>query len=366
MGAFARVGLLVFLAVAIGLVAYYFENAQQSQAVGHAPSEHEIRGLVVQTKDLEAGEIWEQKDFAWKLPIENRTGRAIAIKQLQTSCGCLSVEPKSLTIPARESKIVSLAFDTRNRDPNAIGDPTRDFVETVEPNLEGPDASATVTGRPYWTLKGSVRRRVTFDVVRVTFGDSPVQGRSPAARRILMIVHVPFRDIKARIQPPVASVRTVKTGENRFELWVAPRTDARPGRFCGELTVDMMDKEGTTFEAGWLAIEGEVRAEVRPIPARLILPARKIGETADGMFLLQGSDDAEIKVESIATDSPEVHVEAVEIPGAASGRAYRVRVHLTSVGDFSSRACFTVRRPGQPAAVYSMEIFSRGLARATP
>src|SRR6266849_4991614 len=75
------------------------------------PEEYVIEGLSVKRSALDFGEPWEEKNFVWKLPIQNVTNRDIRVHDFALSCGCLEIEPKSLTIPAQETREVALKVD---------------------------------------------------------------------------------------------------------------------------------------------------------------------------------------------------------------------------------------------------------------
>src|SRR5581483_8905767 len=62
-----------------------------------------IEGLEIARADLEKGEVWEAKDYACQLPIRNRTQNSIGVRDFATSCGCIAVKPRSLSIPPGET-----------------------------------------------------------------------------------------------------------------------------------------------------------------------------------------------------------------------------------------------------------------------
>jgi hypothetical protein len=87
---------------ALCVAAYWLgTNRPASEA---EPKEQIVDGLAVETASLHVGEVWEDADFTWRLPLENRTGSAISVLEFAVSCICLSVEPKSLTIPAGKTE----------------------------------------------------------------------------------------------------------------------------------------------------------------------------------------------------------------------------------------------------------------------
>ena len=85
------------------------------------PPDYAINGLVVNQSDLEIGEVWEEKDFETVLPIYNQTATPIEVVNFAVSCGCLMVEPRSLTIPAKEIALVRLRLDLAKPNRRKIG-----------------------------------------------------------------------------------------------------------------------------------------------------------------------------------------------------------------------------------------------------
>lgn len=328
-------------------------------------------GLVVDEKELDFGEQWEDRAFPWKFTIHNPTGKDVTIAGFSNSCWCVAVKPESVTISTGKTAQVFATVDLSApflKQPAGQSSSRRTFEAELEPIIRDGAGVPNFASCPRasWTIRGHVRRRVTFDVPSLHFGAKAVCAQEAIARKTLVTVHVPTKALQAHIKPAVASVRTAKINENQFELWVSPRTDRPPGRFRGNLTLVLVDDKGVAVEAGWLALEGELLAENRPIPARLILPATKVAEIAEGMFLLQMPEGDPLTVGSITAHAPNVHIEQATVPGIATGRAFAVRLKVDRAGDISTMVHFTVRRPRQDARVYPMEVFCRGLPNGSP
>jgi len=72
-------GLLLLLVACTS--AYYLGSYSQTVA-------WQNEGLVIQPAALDFGEVWENKSFSWKVPIENRAAAPTEIAGFVTSCGC--------------------------------------------------------------------------------------------------------------------------------------------------------------------------------------------------------------------------------------------------------------------------------------
>ncbi len=162
----------------------------------------EIDGVAVAPVHLDLGEIWEAKQHAHELPIENRTRQPVTITQFATSCGCISVVPDSLTLAPSETRRVTVNVDTGHRGAVDMGKPIRDFASRVTPLVESPGggrrqpaASTHQNQLSEWTLKGKVRSRVTFDLAELSFGSQRLRGDTRVPRKTIATVHVPFRSV---------------------------------------------------------------------------------------------------------------------------------------------------------------------------
>jgi len=166
------------------------------------PPDHSINGLAVNQSDLEIGEVWEQKDFETVLPIYNQTGAAIDVTDFAVSCGCLAVEPRSLTIPAKETALVRLRINLAKQNRRQIGEMKRPLEVDVTPLFK-----SGWPKNPGWKLTGVIKNRVTLDKLAVDFGETLVQGQSPLQRTVLAIVHVPIARLEVIADPPLATVQ---------------------------------------------------------------------------------------------------------------------------------------------------------------
>ena len=72
-----------------------------------------IRILSIDTTSLYFGRAWEQADFPLRLQIRNNQPRHIEVIRVESSCNCLSVEPRSFTVPGNGAISVRLHLDLR-------------------------------------------------------------------------------------------------------------------------------------------------------------------------------------------------------------------------------------------------------------
>src|SRR5262249_45577904 len=122
----ALIGACVLLSC---IVAYQLGSRPKYPATNaEDPEEYVIEGLRIKASALRFGEAWEERRFVWKLPIQNVTNHDIKIKDFALSCGCLDIEPRTLTIFAGETHEVALKVDLmQQRGLREIGQQERPF-----------------------------------------------------------------------------------------------------------------------------------------------------------------------------------------------------------------------------------------------
>jgi hypothetical protein len=348
--------LLVFLSVSF--IAAWWGAVVGRQAreasVKPLPAVEVIAGLAVAKADLNMGEVWEEKEVAWRLPIRNQTGTSIAIRNFGTDCGCTLVEPRSLTIPAGTTATLNLTFDLTHRLLQDMGQERRPFAISLHPIL--------ARGRPRgpgWQVHGTVKSRVTLDTLAVDFGERPVHGKPSVARKVLAAVHVPVESIEVKLNSAIATalVARRKGSGAQFEIAIKPNPDLSPGTVLTQAEINVRTPTGERLRGATLPVSGHMQPEVRVLPARVLLEGKAIGESAEAIITLQGEEP---KVDHIETDSPGLLVEPVEIATSLKGRTYRVRQKVEKLGDQTSIARFVLRKRDQTLVTMQVEVCYRG------
>src|SRR5712691_6122205 len=95
----------------LGIGAYQYTIRSSTAKAIAKPAEQSP--LKVAAERLNFGITWEQPEFKWTVPIRNNSDREIEIENFVKSCNCASIEPRSLVIPAGETRDVQLTFDLR-------------------------------------------------------------------------------------------------------------------------------------------------------------------------------------------------------------------------------------------------------------
>src|SRR5258708_30912428 len=146
-------------------------------------------------------EVWEEKSVPWRLGVRNQTGASIEIRDFVTSCGCMVVEPRQLTIPAGETATLELTFDLTHRLLSEAGQDQRPFEVAISPIL----AHGSIRGHA-WRVHGVIKSRVTLDSPTVHFGERPILGHPPVVRKVRATVHIPNEGLEVIVDPKAATV----------------------------------------------------------------------------------------------------------------------------------------------------------------
>jgi hypothetical protein len=228
------------------LVAYQLgSKPDYREANREKPEEYVIEGLSVKPSALEFGDAWEEKNFVLKLPIQNVTNHDIKIHDFALSCGCLDIEPRSLTIPASQEREVALKVDlTQQRGLPEIGQAERLFAVQITP-LQNMQAWP----RTGWNLHGTVKSRITLDRLAIGFSDSPVKGEPPVTQAAMATVHISAKALIPRYDSKIITVvvKPQEASANHFDVEVSPTATLSPGPFKTELALDLMATSGEHF-----------------------------------------------------------------------------------------------------------------------
>jgi hypothetical protein len=94
---------------------------------------HTINGLAIEDAALDFGAVWVRPDFTHTLTIHNQRSAPTEIQDFRASCGCISIEPRTLKIPARGSAEVRVAVDLTPRQAYEVAQTDRPFAVEIRP-----------------------------------------------------------------------------------------------------------------------------------------------------------------------------------------------------------------------------------------
>jgi hypothetical protein len=317
--------------------------------------EREIQGLIVPGSALDIGRIWDEKEVSCDLPVENQTANEISIAYIDVSCNCTSVEPRAITVAPRQTAILRLKIDPTHRTPREVGLIERPFAVEVTPQIQ----KGIRPRGGGWVVHGIVRSRVTLDALSVQFGESIVYGQPAMPRKACATAHIPVERLEVTTGNQLVKVDVAREKQNpdQFTLSITPKPGLPQGRFASDITIDLITPHGDRLRGTVLPVQGDVQPEVRPLPAKVMLGLKRVGDQAKATVVLQGPSDADMAVEHIETNSPDTNVEAVDLPGSPSGRTFRITQRVTREGEQKSTVRFFLhQRTGEPLRIVTTDV----------
>ena len=346
------------LTLAACLLAYTLGSRSSGVQGPDSGGEHVIDGLSVPADALNLGDLWEEKDFICELPVRNGTSRDIRVADFAVSCGCFTIEPHSFNIGPGEIRGIRLQFDWSRRRSSELGQAERPFAYEITPLL----AKGELPRAPGWKVHGVVRSRITSAALNVHFGDAPIVGQAPVTRKVLVTAHIPVRKVIATAEPPVLAVRVdpAPGAFGRYEVTMSPLAHLPPGDFQSLVKIDIVTPHGERLRGTELPVAGSVRPEVRLLPARLLLPPQAVGTTATGVVVVQAPVGAEVAVDQIETDSPDLRVELGPDDVTSGAKTFRVSLRISQPGEQTRQARFALRKSGVEKSVLSVDVSGYG------
>lgn len=298
--------------------------------------------LTVATEKLDIGNVWEDSNFVWNLPIESKSKKNIEVMDFVSSCPSVSFEPRSLVLSPRGKAEVSLRIDL-SRVSGGCGvlvqgadADLRDFAIRILPLLGEGWPSQTP-----WILRGRVRRAFTLSKQLLHFDDSLVQGNPFKSRTLALIARAELKSVEAQCDPSQAAAE-VSAMEDYYLLTVTPNASLPPGPFDFELIVQATIQDGRRL-TGKVRVMGQVLADIYFLPDVVGLGARPMGETVEEIVVLQSRSGQPFEVVGLEAKPEDVAVEALG-KLADYGWKYRVSQKITGTGDQASVLRFRVNR----------------------
>lgn len=334
-----RRGRIIILAGMIGLFVLVFWMAMKSRQMIAVPV-----GLVVSANDLDVGEVWEQGEFQRNLTIRNTTEKEVTIDGFSSSCGCLSIEPSSLTIPSGKEAEVRATLNL------TLGD-SRDnmnFEVKITPVLRD------LYGQhpPVWIIRGQARRLMKLRPRTISFyANQLVRGQAFPSHTAIATPNIELGSLKAKYPAELATVEVARCTEdnNSFQVNITPRKSLPVGPFRFDVLLEPVRKD-KLLPIVKLPIEGRVMGDVQAIPDSVILGARRVGETATETLTLRSEGGVPLVVRRFCADSTDTQIEPFTVKGV-SDHVFRINQHITKLGKQVFSIRFSVTKNGESSTL---------------
>jgi hypothetical protein len=297
--------------------------------------------LSVDPAELNFGEVWEDKGFAWTLSIHNRGDSDVAIADFEAACGCVvAVEPKSVVVPARGESSVRLTIDLTKQSSQGEEKNGDAFVREVEIPIAPAFENAAVQ-RLVWVLRGRVRTGVTVTPSVVHLGEI-TRGQPDLPKRVTVTPRTAIERLDVKCDSALASCDVRQPGEKGgpFYVEITPRDNLAAGDIRFEVAIQPVARGSERLPPVILPVQGVMREDVQAAPSAVMFGMVRAGQTVEETIVLRSVSGRKFTVKSAEAISKES--ELVPIRAVDGSAEYRLRQAVKGMGSQARKAVFTV------------------------
>jgi hypothetical protein len=282
-------------------------------------------GLTIPDSYLDFGDVWEDPGFRWKLLLENPTEKNIQISRFESSCTCLSIQPKSIVISPGERAFVEMTLDLAFKHAEEADLPIRDFTVRIIPYVRG--GLPNLQG---WVVRGRVRSPIKMSPRSIYFWQELADGGPIAPKRVTITSHLPVQGLEILSESQFISTKLSKKANDpqAFELDVFPPSSLPSGPFTFAIFVYAIRPDGTRLPPSSLQVSGFFQGWIEALPSHIAFGPRRKGEKVEETILLRSSMGKGIHLEGINTSAKELTVEP--LPKGSKGEVAFRLVQLIS------------------------------------
>lgn len=275
---------------------------RMSLPIGKDPGSAPIEGpLHVDLADLDFGETFENKAFAWTIAVQNQSAESVVVSRFETGCDCATPQPQSATIPAGGQQIVRLTIDTSRKPSSPAGSAARP--------TEYPLTAVFPSGKlNRWKLRGRVKPLI--DVTRPDTMANDLYRDGPAPSWVVRVrPAVPVTRLSVASTKHVAEPTIDHDGRD-YLLTIRPQTGT-VGQMSGSVALELADAAGRRLPTQTLPLPFRVTERVHPVPGQLALGAIKVGTEQDEVMVFRSRAGERLTALEVVSNSPGVTVRPV-------------------------------------------------------
>lgn len=242
-------------------------------AANHHPAETRA-DLVVAPEELKLGTVWEDEAYIRELSIQNHETVPVEIEKFSSTCNCLSIEPKSLTIPPGETRIVRLTIDLVTKPP-----PDGKVSVRLTPVLKEGSLDGKRFG-PEWMIAGQARQAIkvdrSFDLGRHSELAQPLR---PWTIPVEPLVPLEKLSAQSGVSGITAAIHPPDGESSNYRLTLAATGELPISVLEGTVTIAPVRQGGEKLPARRIYIRGKIISDLSCDPPTVQVGLRKLGET---------------------------------------------------------------------------------------
>lgn len=258
------------------------------------------------------GEVWENSEFEYVVPIENRGSEAVTISHFSSSCNCSRIEPTQLTISAGESRDLKLTLDLTAR--TALGErfdkPVRDFQISIEPRT---DPAATQPVR--FALQGRVKVAVHLANPVLHLGHHSELAQPIVVRKFGLRVSSFVKDLTVRSTSPSLKVivQSLPSRPYQYELVASTADLLRRGFHSFEVQIFPRSASGEVLGAKRVPLHLRIERDIQVIPLAIVFGAREVGATTEESLTIQSLTKQNFQIIALETKGEGLSAEQLKV-----------------------------------------------------
>ena len=253
--------------------------------------------LTVEAEFLDFGEAWAQDtEFRWELPITNNGKEPISVLRFETSCGCTSINPQTLSIEPGDIETVSLTLDlTHQLDDD--GEKARVFGVDIRPILASRSTAPVV-----WRVEGNVSDAFTMVPALIDFGNRLVHGQANVPRSVSVKYQEPLESLIVEWDRRFGTIvaKLSNDDKRRFTITAELNPELPVGSFDYRVAIRANTANGQSLPPLPLRVLGKVRQAVVVIPEVLHFGIVDKGEPVVLPVTLSSLDESPFSVKSVS------------------------------------------------------------------
>jgi hypothetical protein len=315
--------------------------------------------LHIPAASLNFGEVWENAEFVWVVPIENRSAQEVRITDFSSSCTCSKIEPSKLTIPAGESRKVAMTLDlTGAKTAEDYRKAVRDFAVSIEPRCE------PSVGKVNWKIRGRIRVPFVFEQPRLDLGRHSELAQPLPPCKVALTGLVSLAKMTSKTTSPHFQAHIQRTAApDRFELILTPVKPLPCGFHTFEVQVFPHLADGKELPGKTLPVRVRVESDLQTTPPVVVFGARPLGETAEEVLTLRSLTGQSFEVLGVKALGDGLTVERAH--EGAAGTAYQLRQQVVKTQAQHGQVVFCVRTARAGEEDLAVPVSYHGIAATT-
>ncbi|MCI0739998.1 MAG: DUF1573 domain-containing protein [Gemmataceae bacterium] len=321
--------------------------------------------LVVESKELDFGEVWEDSAFSWKFMVHNPTPKEINIVRFHPSCNCLAISPNSARIAPKATTQITVKLDLSaavakfdcGKLAQSPGE-SIDVSERITPETDGIGPIHTS-----WKVTGKVRRSLGFESRFVNFG--LVKENQALHTCIKVTSGTTIDGLEAECKHPGWSTSVARgDASSEYIIRVFSQEYLAPGPFEFSTTIRPIAKSLGSPPRYDFTLRGIVVSEFRASPPALLLGPVRLGTTVRETLTLLPPNQNPFQIVDIQTDSRDTRV--LLTPGfSGQDRQVSIEQLISLNGKQQRTVAFTILTSEKQRNILVFPIEYHGLLETT-